>query len=88
MCRVASHCTIVQKFHSETWCLPIPMRSIPAAIDEPSTLLKHPVKCISLEGSSVQLAVLQSIQDQQMVYSPLGSEQVVSHSLVSILITS
>jgi len=59
-----------------------------AAIHELSTLLKHLVKCIFPQGSLVLLALPQSIRDQQGVHSPSGSEQVVSHSRVSILTTS
>jgi len=87
-CRVAIYCTIVQKRHSDPWWIPLPMRSMPAAIYELSMLLKHPVKCISQQGSSVLLAYLQSIWDQHGVQSPSVSEQVVSHSHASILTTS
>jgi len=85
---VAIHCTIVQKRHSDPKCLPIPMRNMPGAIYVPSTLLKHPVKCISPQGSSVQLVLPHSCRDQQGVHSPSVSEQAVSHSRVSILTTS
>ena len=51
--RVAIHCTIVLKCHSDPRCLPIPMVNMPAAMHEPSILLRHPVKCISPQGSLV-----------------------------------
>jgi len=87
-CWVAIHRAIVQKCHSDPRCLPIPMRRMPAAIYEPSTLLKHPVKCISPRVSLVLFTLLESIRDQQGVHSPSLSEQVVSQLQVSILTTS
>jgi len=83
-CPVAIHCTIAQKHHSNLRCLPIPMGSMPATICEPSMLLMHPVMCISLQESSLLLALLHSIRDQWGVHSPLVSEQVVSQPLFSI----
>jgi len=70
--RVAIHCIIVLECHSNARRLPTPMRNMPAAIWEPSTLLKHPVKCISPQGFLVQFV----------------SPQVVSHSRLLILTTS
>jgi len=87
-CQVAIRCTIVLKCHSNPRCLPISIRIMPASFYIPSTLLKHLVKCISLQGPLVYLALLQSIQDEQGVHSPSISEQVVSHPPVSILTTS
>jgi hypothetical protein len=84
---VAIHCTIVLKCHSDLQCLPIRMRNIPATINVPSTLLKHLLKCIFPDRSVVQLALPLSDGDQQGVHSPSDSEQVVSHSRVSILRT-
>jgi len=85
---VVIHCTMVLNGHSDPRCLPIPMRNMAATIYEPSTLLKHPMKCISTQESSVLLALLQCIRDQNGVWSPQVSKQVVSHSQVSILTTS
>ena len=64
------------------------MKTMPAAINVPSTLLKHAVKCISPQGYLVELALPQSIRDQQGVHSPAVSEQVLSHSRVFIVTTS
>jgi len=79
---------MVLKHHSNFRCLPIPMRNMPASSYVLSMLLKHLVKCIFPQGSWVELALPQSIRDQQGVHSPLGSEQVVLHSRVSILTIS
>jgi len=86
-CRVAIYRTIVLKCHFDRQCIPIPMTSMPAAIFIPSTLLKHSVKCISPQRSSVQLALLQSTRDQQGVHSPLVSEHEVSLSAGANLTT-
>ena len=61
---------------------------MPAAINVRSMLLKHPIKCISPQGSLVLLSHPQSSRDQQGVHSPSVSEQVVSLLQVSILSTS
>jgi hypothetical protein len=86
-CRLAIHCTIVLTHHSDPRCLPIPRRNMPAAIYVPSTLLMHPVTCISPQGLRVLLARPQRIRAHQGVHSPSVSEPGVSHSQVSILTT-
>jgi hypothetical protein len=43
-CLVAIYRTVALKRHSDRRCLPIPMRNMPGAIYEPSTLRKYPVK--------------------------------------------
>jgi len=85
---VAIHRTIVQKHRSDPRCSPIPMRAMPAAIYIPSTLPKHPVMWMSPQGSSGELALLQSIRDQHGVHSLSVPEQIVSHSRLSFLTTS
>ena len=86
--RVAICRTNVLKRHSDPRCLPIPTRNMPGAIYVRSTHLKHLVKCISQQESSVSLAWPQFIRDHQGVHSPSVSEPVYYHSLVSILTTS
>jgi hypothetical protein len=51
--RMAFQSTIVLRRHSNPWCLSIPMKNIPAAINVPCTPQKHLGKCIVLEGSLV-----------------------------------
>jgi len=88
-CRVAIDHTIVQKCPCNPPCVPTQMMNISlAAIDEPSMLPKHPLKCTSPLGSSDLLALSLSTQDQWGVHSPFISRQVVVHWQVLIPTTT
>jgi len=84
---VAIHRTIVEKRCCDPRCHPTLTWTMLATICEPSMFLKHPMKCISPQESSVVLALSQFNWDQWGWHFPLVSEQVVFHWLFSILTT-
>ena len=82
MYQLAMHFTIVQKRHCNPPCLPTLTKNMLADIYVISMLLKHPMKYISTQESSVVIACPQSTQDQSDVHFRLVSALVIFHWLV------